>query len=166
MQKNEIISMLSRLLIMLVVAFAIYVLLNRVFQGFGQSTFTLQLVYDGIWGLVLLLSIKIAYWKPMKKIKILPWGKDIWLSRQGSILPFDKLEHLILAFVLAILLFRLLPVPAYKSAAVTIFIGLYWEMVRDGLYTYDGSHIQGASWKDFIADSGGVLIAVALNHFI
>ncbi len=158
--------MLSRLLIMLVVAFAIYAILNRLFQSFDKSTLTLQLVSDGICGLVLLLSVKIVYWKPLKKIKILPWGKDLWLSRQGSILPFDKLEHLILAFGLAIILFRLLPVPAYKSAAIAIFIGLYWEVVRDGLYTYDGSHIQGASWKDFIADTGGVLIAMPLNYFI
>ncbi len=33
------------------------------------------------------------------KLKILPWEKDEWLSKQGTILPFDKLEHFLIALI-------------------------------------------------------------------
>ncbi len=84
-------------------------------------------------------------------MKFLPWNKDDWLSKQGSILPFDKLEHFILAFVGALFL------PSWIVSIVSVL----WE-IKDGMIPYDGVNVQGFSWKDLIADFAGIALAMLL----
>ncbi len=85
-------------------------------------------------------------------MKFLPWKQDKWLSKQGSILPYDKLEHFILALIGAYFL-------PYLAVAV---ISVLWE-IKDGVVPYDDEgHIQGFSFKDLIADFAGIAVIVVI----
>ena len=91
-------------------------------------------------------------------MKFIEWNKDKWLSKEGSILPWDKLEHFILALsgVFFICGFLKLDIIGIVGVSVlTFLLGLLWE-IRDGLQGY------GFSWKDFIADILGIFIAILL----
>jgi len=93
-------------------------------------------------------------------MKFLPWNKDKWNSEQGSFIKYDKVEHMLLGFIgLSATLFiggRL-----WLNLLMWIVIGISWEM-KDGLFTYDGTHIQGFSWKDLIADCFGFIAAIII----
>lgn len=88
-------------------------------------------------------------------MKIIPWNQDKWLSREGSVLPYDKLEHLILALLGVmggVLVLKIsLPVTMIFIAA----LGLAWE-IKDGFYSH------GFSGKDFLADIAGIAVGYAL----
>jgi len=104
------------------------------------------------------------------KVKVLPWNKDKWNSRNGSVLPFDKLEHAITAFVVTLSLMLMGPDHAnqYQVGAIvfcfTTLLGLAWEF-KDGIIPYDGKHIEGLSKKDLIANTAGILLAL-LIYFV
>ena len=86
--------------------------------------------------------------------KFLPWDQDEWLSTQGTILKFDKLEHLFLAVIGVFILVYLLKFELNLSFALIFLLGIAWE-IRDGLI----KNGQGFSKKDLIADFAGVVIA-------
>ena len=92
-------------------------------------------------------------------IKFLPWHLDAWLSRHGEILPFDKLEHFLLALI-GIFVFRYLFKWSLRtSVVVALILSVGWE-IKDGVLPWDFERglIQGFSWKDLIADTAGILL--------
>ncbi len=85
------------------------------------------------------------------KFKFLPWDKDKWLSKQGTILPYDKLEHFLLSLfgvVIGILLLKINPVTV---VLIITLLGIGWE-IKDGLI----ANGQGFSWKDLIFNLAGI----------
>jgi len=88
------------------------------------------------------------------KFKFLSWDQDEWLSTQGTILKYDKLEHLILAVISALILVYILKIEIFLSLALTFLLGILWE-IKDGLI----KNGQGFSKKDLIADFAGMVIA-------
>lgn len=85
-------------------------------------------------------------------IKFKEWTKDLWLSTSGSYIPYDKLEHLILAIILGAVLFYLFRnQPWWVPLAVFSLFAIGWE-IRDGIVPYREQFIEGFSWKDLIAD--------------
>ncbi len=99
------------------------------------------------------------------KFRWLDWDKDKWFSRHGTIIPFDKIEHMIGSAILAYLFTLFLPV---NWACLTAFAcGLLWE-IKDGflhweVYGWWGG--EGFSWKDLAADCLGVGI-IFLWHLL
>jgi len=86
--------------------------------------------------------------------KFLPWDQDEWLSTQGTILKYVKLEHLILAMLGTLVFVYLLKIEIFLSLALVFMLGILWE-IRDGLI----KNGQGFPKKDLIADFAGVVIA-------
>ena len=86
--------------------------------------------------------------------KYLPWKQDEWLSKQGTIIKYDKLEHLILSLLGVILFAYIFKFELFLSFALTFLIGIAWE-IRDGLI----KNGQGFSRKDLVADFIGLLLA-------
>ena len=86
--------------------------------------------------------------------KFLPWDKDDWFSTQGTILKFDKLEHLLLAILGVLILVYFLKVGIFLSLALIFLLGILWE-IRDGIIKKG----QGFSIMDLIADFVGVMVA-------
>lgn len=102
----------------------------------------------------------------MVKVKFIEWQEDKWLSREGSVLPFDKIEHFLLGIILAlaILLVFSAHTPEYPVGKATIwdflwfsFFAVGWE-IKDGLVPLKSGRVQGFSWKDLIADYAGFLV--------
>jgi VanZ family protein len=85
--------------------------------------------------------------------KFQPWDQDEWLSSQGSILKYDKLEHLLLSVIGVLIAVFLLKIEILLALSLMLLLGIAWE-IRDGLITNG----QGFSIKDLIADFIGVLI--------
>lgn len=91
------------------------------------------------------------------------WAQDHWLSKGGTILPYDKLEHFLVYFLAAFLL-------SFKLAKETVIallcaIGLLWE-IKDALMPYEkygwwGG--EGFSWKDTAANLVGIVLGLALQ---
>lgn len=106
------------------------------------------------------------------KIKRLKWSEDYWLSREGSLLPWDKLEH----FLLALATSSIIPHISYLhvlsghelvilvlTALLSTFVGLWWEN-RDGKVPYDDAgNIQGFSIKDVVANQAGIVLGLLVN---
>ena len=93
-------------------------------------------------------------------------ANDQWDSRQGFIIPYDKLEHalgsLILACFLSLFLSPLL------SALTTLTLGVLWE-IKDALFPYEVYGILGGdgfSFKDLAADYLGILLYLCLNIYV
>lgn len=95
-------------------------------------------------------------------MKFLEWKKDRWFSREGSILPYDKVEHSLLAFSGVLLLSFFIPFTNYLPIETNqMFIrtlGVIWEIIN-GTIAYDGINVQGFSWKDLIANEAGLRFA-------
>jgi len=88
----------------------------------------------------------------------LKWSDDKWLSIQGSILYYDKIEHALTSAILAY--FTTLYMPLLLACLVVLFVGILWE-IKDGYmyweeYGWFGG--EGFSWKDLIADFVGIVI--------
>jgi len=95
-------------------------------------------------------------------MKFLPWSEDYWLSTEGKLLPWDKLEHFAAAFLGVWLGISLLGVDRELVLYLAIVAGVAWE-IKDGLVPYsDEGLIQGFSWKDLIADAVGIAAGYAL----
>lgn len=92
--------------------------------------------------------IRRAYFKP--------WHKDKWLSKSGTVIKYDKLEHLILATLL-FWFWNAMPILWWCAAGITWWIGFVWE-VKDGIHAYDGINVEGFSWKDLIANTAGIAL--------
>ncbi|MGH7595552.1 MAG: hypothetical protein ACREOI_04330 [bacterium] len=94
------------------------------------------------------------------------WAQDRWLSKGGTILPYDKLEHFLVYFLAAFLLSCKL---AEKTVIALLFaIGLLWE-IKDALMPYEkygwwGG--EGFSWKDLAANIVGIALGLALRSWI
>lgn len=88
-------------------------------------------------------------------MKFIPWKQDNWLSREGTFLPFDKLEHF-LSGLLGFLFLTLFFTPLQSFAIVFVTAAL-WE-VRDG-------YITGFSWKDLIAGVAGLMTGLLIFIF-
>ncbi len=95
------------------------------------------------------------------KLKILPWDKDEWLSRQGTILPFDKLEHFLLALLCVLSGILLLKINPQVVITIVSLIGIGWE-IKDGLIP----NSQGFSWKDLIADFAGISLGYFITYIL
>lgn len=98
-------------------------------------------------------------------MKFLPWKEDRWLSKNGSIIVYDKLEHLAGSFILCTLIAW--PFGPGWGAGAAMALGLLWEL-KDGFQPYDRKTgaIEGFSWKDLIADAAGVLLGLWVNYDI
>ena len=92
------------------------------------------------------------------KLKFFPWNKDEWLSKQGNILPYDKLEHFLLSFFGVLIGIFLLNINPPLVIIVITLIGIGWE-IRDGLI----ANGQGFSWKDLLADFFGIGIGYLIS---
>jgi len=89
---------------------------------------------------------------------LIPWKDDHWLSEQGTILRYDKLEHLILAFIglyVTLLLFA-------SSMFMVLLCVIVWEFIGVGWEIYQAYFSHGFSMKDFIADNIGFMLAAVL----
>lgn len=109
-------------------------------------------------------------------MKFLPWQEDLWLSKQGNFLTFDKLEHLLIALTGVILLHFFAAHLQHIPFIGFIFpTSLLWQMmfirllgisreIYDGLFPYDRKRnlVQGWSWKDLIANEAGISLAGVL----
>jgi hypothetical protein len=106
--------------------------------------------------------------------KIKSWNKDKWFSKSGSILPYDKIEHLLIGlfglffiiYFVELILLNSTVIQSRVNWQVIIsctFVGLlinYFYEVKDSRVPYDGVHIEGFSLKDFIAGCLGMGLAV------
>ena len=81
-------------------------------------------------------------------MKFIPWRRDEWFSKQGSILPWDKVEHFLLGIIGYLLLFYLIGFDGMQCFTILISAAIVWE-IRDGFIT-------GFSWKDLIAGLSGM----------
>lgn len=88
-------------------------------------------------------------------MKILDWNKDKWCSRNGSIIPFDKLEHFLLGLIGMIAGISLLGFSAIITFMVLELLAIGWE-IKDGIIPTKG-YIEGFSLKDLFADNLGFL---------
>jgi len=86
--------------------------------------------------------------------KFLAWNLDDWFSTQGSVLKYDKLEHLILSMVGVLAFVYILKIEIFLSLALIFLLGISWE-IRDGLV----KNGQGFSRKDLIANFIGIIFA-------
>lgn len=82
-------------------------------------------------------------------MKFIPWQEDKWLSREGTLIPFDKLEHFLLGVLWALVAILLLGIHPGIVMIIGLIAGIGWE-IKDGLFSH------GFSWKDLIADIAGI----------
>lgn len=92
----------------------------------------------------------------------LKWSDDKWLSRQGTIIPYDKSEHAVVSAILALIATFFMPL--LFACLLAVVAGYLWE-VKDGylhweVYGWWGG--EGFSWKDLIADSIGIAAGILL----
>ena len=91
-------------------------------------------------------------------MKFLPWKEDLWLSRNGNVLVYDKLEHFLIAAALMMLGVVFFPTAEQWHVALAVLaLGVFKE-VYDGVIPYDGEHIEGFSMKDVLADLAGIAV--------
>lgn len=79
--------------------------------------------------------------------KIIPIEDDHWTSRQGSILPYDKLEHFLIALAVSAGL-CFFDVDPFVSFLATFGLGLGYEVFHDGFRS-------GLSVIDIVANTLG-----------
>jgi len=98
-------------------------------------------------------------------MKFLKWSEDKWLSKNGTILPYDKLEHLLLGAFGLLSCIYLIGLSLVQSVIILELLGIGWE-IKDGLLPNNTGNIEGFSWKDLIADNVGFLVGfVFVNLF-
>lgn len=91
-------------------------------------------------------------------MKFKNWSDDKWLSKNGSILPYDKPEHFLLGALGMFICIYLIGLSLIISIIIMEILGIGWE-IKDGLVPYNKEgNIEGFSWKDLIADNVGFLI--------
>lgn len=96
-------------------------------------------------------------------MKFKKWSDDKWLSKNGSILPYDKLEHLLLGVMGMLIGIYWFDFSLLASFIILEVLGVGWE-IKDGLVPYNKKgDIEGFSWKDLIADNVGFLPGFLIN---
>jgi len=91
----------------------------------------------------------------------LDWHKDRWMSRNGSIFIYDKLEHFILGILGAAILCLFLG--TWLVFLFGILASVLWE-IKDGLLPYnEQGNIEGFSWKDLLAGIAGIIIGLLIT---
>lgn len=94
-------------------------------------------------------------------MKILPFNEDSFLSTNGTLLPFDKLEHFLREFFLILLNPMFLKIDMTGWIIAVVAFGILWE-VKDGYFAWGNREtnpdrmIEGFSFKDLIADWFGI----------
>lgn len=114
-------------------------------------------------------------------MKFVKWEDDKFNTRQGSILPYDKLEHFVLAAMGLLLLHYLTPyVLNNPSPPVALFTSnIFWQAmiirflgfaneVKDAFLPYDSRNglIQGFSVVDVVANELGIAFSVYVILFL
>ena len=97
-------------------------------------------------------------------MKFLKWKDDKFFSKNGSILPYDKLEHLFREAIISIIL-AYFGVTLIASWILVQAFGIAWE-IKDGLIPYKDDLIEGFSWKDLIANNVGLIVGNLIRIFI
>ncbi len=78
-------------------------------------------------------------------IKFILCDEDKWLSKEGTILPYDKLEHFLLSFFGMVIGIFLLKFSPMATALLIAIIGIGWE-IKDGIKEPDShGNVQGFS---------------------
>lgn len=90
------------------------------------------------------------------------WDMDRWGSRHGSLIPWDKLEHLIRETILTAGLLLAFGGTSWVYLPVVAF-GLLYE-VYNGIVPYDGYAVEGFSFKDELANLGGIALGTLIYH--
>jgi hypothetical protein len=99
-------------------------------------------------------------------MKFLKWTDDKWLSRNGNVLPYDKLEHLLLNALGILILAYWIGLSVLASLIILELLGIAWE-IKDGLIPYnDKGNIEGFSWKDLIANNVGLLMGGLFGYLV
>lgn len=99
-------------------------------------------------------------------MKFLDWRDDRWLSRNGNILPYDKLEHFLSYALAMFILIYWIELSPITSLIILELLGIAWE-IKDGLVPYnDKGNIEGFSWKDLIANNVGLLIGGIFGYLV
>jgi len=84
---------------------------------------------------------------------------DKWWSKNGDLITFDKLEHIIREAVLTAFL-ALLGAPVWLAFILIEAFGFGWE-IRNGTKPYNpAGDIEGFSWLDIIANQIGIAITI------
>ena len=115
-------------------------------------------------------------------MKFLAWSEDKWLSKEGNVLPYDKVEHFLYAFFGVIVQFFLVspyilnnPSPAGLFISANLFsismfirtLGILRELYDSVVpYHFTPRRVQGWSWKDLIANEAGIHAACQVILFI
>jgi hypothetical protein len=91
---------------------------------------------------------------------IMDWNEDSFLSKNGTILPYDKLEHAILAFIGMLFGRYILQLEGMQIFFVLWFvlniIGILWEIFQLVIMK------QLIQLKDIVANNFGILISIFL----
>ena len=99
-------------------------------------------------------------------MKFEKWSNDKWLSKNGTILPYDKLEHLLLGALGMFICIYWISFSLLTSLIIMEILGIGWE-IKDGLVPYDDKgNIEGFSWKDLIADNAGFILGYILTFIL
>lgn len=105
-------------------------------------------------------------------MKILPWEQDRWNSRNGNIIPFDKVEHVVRETLLTGVALAFFGPQWAVWVAVEAFGTLY--EVYNGLVPYRKpepgepreKYIEGFSVKDWLANNGGIAAGTILYYLV
>lgn len=90
------------------------------------------------------------------------FAKDRWDSKDGLLIPYDKVEHFLSYFALTIFLSFFAGPPAVFVALLVA--GVVWE-VKDAIVSYRRNPFWGGdgfSWKDLLANFAGMLLGALL----
>jgi hypothetical protein len=90
---------------------------------------------------------------------------DRWLSRDGAIIKYDKIEHALGFFAVQSALTKA-RVNKKVSLPLLILSGILWEIKDDLLdyRQYGAFGGNGFSWKDLAADGIGIGLSIKLVH--
>lgn len=103
------------------------------------------------------------------QFRFTPWHSDKWTGAGGTVIKYDKAEHLVGAGLLEMALFFALPKGTKKySVPIALGAGLIWE-VKDGFLDhrrYGWIGAEGFSFKDLIADAVGVSVFWGLRKLL
>jgi len=89
----------------------------------------------------------------------MPWKYDRWLSTDGVVLRYDKLEHAVRDGALFYLLSKT-GTSNLVCFLVTTAVAVVWE-IRDG---FAWRETDGFSYKDLLAGSAGQIVVLCLKR--
>lgn len=90
------------------------------------------------------------------------FAKDRWDSKDGLLIPYDKVEHFLSYFTLTVFL-SFFATPAAVFVALLV-AGVVWE-IKDAIVSYRRNPFWGGdgfSWKDLLANLAGMLFGAIL----